>query len=280
MLLGVGLSNPITLGCLMGCLYTVAPDHIGTLMALTAGVSSLSRAFMLGCCWGVGHSLSMVLVFIVCVGLHFTVNTQAWENIGNYFAGVIMICVGLYFLMFEASYLERKEDGSFAATPCSCSSHARDDDGSLESHGALADEHGPIAGVCAETAPLLWKQDSSVPSYGREVRGFILGIMQGMCCPSCLLGISFASRITTDTYGAAVVGAFITAFVLASALGTGAFAVAWTMLTTQGARSFLSPRLVYRGSCGVTIVVGICWIVANFAGVMRFLDFADHALEQ
>lgn len=280
MLLGMGLSNhPVALGCLMGCLYTLAPDHIGTLIALTAGVSSLSRAFMLGCCWGVGHSTGMVLVFIVCVGLHSTVNTEIWENVGNYFAGVLMICVGLYFLKFEESYLEKKEDGSFAATPCSCSGPATHDDGSLESHGALADEHGPISGVCAETAPLLQNRHLAVPSHAREVRGTILGFLHGMCCPSCLLGISFAGRITTGNYGPAIVGAFVTVFVLASALGTGVFAVIWTMLSMQGS-SFVSPRSVYRGSCGVTVVVGVCWIVANYAGAMRFLDFADHAFEQ
>lgn len=280
MMLGAGLSNPLALGALMGCLYTLAPDHIGTLIALTAGVSSLSRAFMLGCCWGVGHSAGMVLVFIACVALHSTVNTEIWENVGNYCAGVLMICVGLYFLMFEEAYLEKKEDGTFAATPCSCSDHAAHDDESLESHGALANEQVPIAGVCSETAPLLQKKNSEVAPHAREVRGTILGFLHGMCCPSCLLGISFAGRMTTDSYGVSIVAAFVTMFVMASALGTGLFAVIWTMLTTRGASSFVSPRFVYRGSCGVTITVGVCWIVANYSGFIRFLDFADHAFEQ
>lgn len=276
MLLGAGLSNPILLGCLMGCLNTLAPDHIGTLIALTAGVSSLGRAFFLGCCWGVGHSAGMVLTFIFCIVLHSAVNIEVWENVGNYCAGFLMICIGIYFLTFEETYLEKKQDGSYVATPCSCHDHAAPHQGSLESQDVPATGHASTTEVCEESAPLLRPR---VALYGREIKGAILGILHGMCCPSCLLGVGFAGRLTTDTYGPSLVAAFVTVFLLASALGTGTFAVGWTMLATQGANSFLSPRIVYRASCGLCFAVGICWIVANYAGAIHFLDFADHALD-
>lgn len=278
MLFAVATTNPIAMSCLMGCLYTLAPDHIGTLVALTAGVSSLGQAFFVGVCWGVGHSMGMALVFLVFVALRSFVNTDSWEIVGNYCAGSLMVLVGLYFLACEAVYLEQKEDGSFTATPCSCSSAQHGDNGFGD--GALADERGPLAGVCSESRPLLQRPASlHEPKHNREVRGTVLGLLHGLCCPSCLLGVSFAGRMTTQSYGPAIVALFVIVFVLASALGTGLFAVSWTMLVTRGAGSCLSPKLVYRGSCIFTLSVGVCWITANYFGFIGFLDFADHVFE-
>ena len=52
------------LGSLLGMRHALEPDHLAAVSTLVTGERSGRTAALLGACWGVGHTLSLVAVEI------------------------------------------------------------------------------------------------------------------------------------------------------------------------------------------------------------------------
>lgn len=228
----------LVMGLLYACIDTLGPDHLGTLVTLST-VAQPVKAFRIGAAWGFGHTFGMALVGLVILLLRHCVpfDTVSWEHYGQYVIGFSMMACGVYFLYHEASFLQEEDDGSLSF--------------------ANPDKEDPLA-------------EQSEPWLGRDVKGAIVGLLQGLCCPMVAIGISFMASL--HPIGIAV---FLLAFILMSSLLTASLAVAWAAATARGLGGLLSPQAAYRASCGFTVGLGLVWILANGCGFIAQLDYSE-----
>jgi len=111
-------------------------------------------------------------------------------------------------------------------------------------------------------------------SSGRDITGACIAIVQGIFCPTGLVGISFVAQMGNSTE----IVLFLTVFILISVVGTGLVAVGWSVITDIGMGDYVGPRIVYRGSCVFTLVLGIAWISATYSGWS--IDYTDQINDQ
>jgi len=104
------------------------------------------------------------------------------------------------------------------------------------------------------------------------VRGALIGLLQGACCPLAIVGLSFLAA--QPVLGIVF---FLISFIAVSALGTASVAVVWAWATSTGICGGLSPKLAYRMSCCFTLVLGILWVVANYCRFVEKLNYAEAA---
>src|SRR5207253_4968746 len=55
------------LGSLLGMRHALEPDHLAAVSTLVTGERSSAKAALLGACWGLGHTLALVVVGSVLV---------------------------------------------------------------------------------------------------------------------------------------------------------------------------------------------------------------------
>jgi len=145
------------------------------------------------------------------------------------------------------------------------------------------EDHTCPALEVAETQPLLTSTEKDLPEAsakaeswlertwaGRDAKGAVLGVFQGLCCPLGMLGVTFLANL--PSIGIAI---FLIVFMCISAFGTALMAVLWAYLTAYGCSSRISPRFVYRASCGFTLLLGAVWIICNHFGWLEMLDYAE-----
>lgn len=298
--------NALAMGFIYGVIHVIGPDHLGTLMTLSAGMTP-QNAFKTGGAWGLGHSFGMVLVAAAFVLVHriVPVSVESWEHWGDYIIGVSLILCALYFMFRESAFLEQKKDGSFVAVPCACHGHPpalagapaqvhrRPRNERRAKNSSCCDKpdanHGKFCGnycqqdSCSsaeegcdahEHIPLVPSVPETVAStqeLSRDSKGALLGVIQGFCCPMGMLGVTFLA--TLSTVG---VISFLFTFLFVSAFGTASVAAAWASLTNRGIGVSLSPRTVYRASCCFTLILGVVWITANYYGFLDKLNYAEH----
>jgi len=272
-------------GLCLGLLDVIAPDHLGTIMTLSSATTK-GNAFAAGVACGLGHSFG--LVFVATVFLSFrsavTFNVEAWEYYGNYLVGASMILCALYFIMREATFIVQNKDGTYTAKPCSCHSAqpitpmpalaCLPCDAQLPARAAWTGKLTPIlsnrAGGGKEHAP----EQASRPcaGEGRDVRGALIGLLQGACCPQAMVGLSFlaAQPVLCVVF-------FLVSFVAVSALGTASVAVVWAWVTSSGVCGGVSPKFAYRMSCCFTLALGILWVTANYWHILEKFNYSEAA---
>jgi high-affinity nickel-transport protein len=85
------------LGSLLGMRHALEPDHltaVSTLMTADAGWRSRVRAAMLGASWGIGHTLSLVVVGAALVLLRAEMPARV-ADLFEFFVAVMLIALGL-----------------------------------------------------------------------------------------------------------------------------------------------------------------------------------------
>jgi high-affinity nickel-transport protein len=80
------------LGSLLGMRHALEPDHLAAVSTLVTGERSSAKAALLGACWGIGHTLSLVVVGAALVLLR----AEMPARIADLFEfGVALMLVGL-----------------------------------------------------------------------------------------------------------------------------------------------------------------------------------------
>src|SRR5260221_11055952 len=85
------------LGSLLGLRHALEPDHltaVSTLMTTAPGERSGVRAAMLGACWGLGHTLTLVVVGAALVVLRAEMPTRAADGF-EFCVALMLIGLGL-----------------------------------------------------------------------------------------------------------------------------------------------------------------------------------------
>lgn len=66
----LGLAASAGLGTLLGMRHALEPDHLAAVSTLMTGERSSTKAALLGACWGVGHTLTLVATGLLLALLH------------------------------------------------------------------------------------------------------------------------------------------------------------------------------------------------------------------
>lgn len=293
----------------MGALIPIEPDHLCSIIALNAGVRKAWPAFLGGLAWGVGHSIGMLTFCVIFLPLQSLIRVGLWEHYGNYIAGLLLIGIGCYFMANESKYLEVAEDGSWVPKQeaCSCCqtldfhvhSHAHPGHAHAAGQGCSSQtadhEHCEQGDCCAsgldpeaESTPLLAPEEkagkpiekSLLPFSVGELRGGLVGMLQGLCCPSCIAGLAFIGQMGAQhPSGLEIMSFFVICFasvVFFSAI----ISVAVVAFGRSCSHLFsTSTRTIFRASCIFSIALGTAWIALNACGRLHVIEYT-HPIEE
>lgn len=82
------------LGSLLGMRHALEPDHLAAVSTLMTRERSSYRAAVLGACWGLGHTFSLVLVGAVLVMLRAEM-PAAMADLFEFFVALMLVALGL-----------------------------------------------------------------------------------------------------------------------------------------------------------------------------------------
>jgi len=247
--------------------------------------------------WGIGHSVGMLLFCAVFLPLQSIIDQDAWEHYGNYIAGLLLVAIGVYFLVNEKKYLEKQDDGSYlpkedACSCCHgpslpiftqsenlCAAYGKHNHGHDHVHGeSCGNECGPEA---PESTPLLSNEKTSHAVEANSpmdkwevVRNTLIGLLQGMCCPSCMAGLAFVGQMGAQHPSKFDIASFF-AIVFTSIVLSSALISVGLVLLGRGVNSQLgvSTRSLYWGACIISVVLGLAWIGLNASGHLDVLEY-------
>src|SRR3954469_18501068 len=86
------------LGSLLGMRHAFEPDHLTAVSTLVTGERSSLRAAILGASWGLGHTLSLVIVGAVLVVLRAEMPARI-ADIFELFVAVMLVGLGVRAIM-------------------------------------------------------------------------------------------------------------------------------------------------------------------------------------
>lgn len=213
----------ILLGLLVGLRHAFEPDHLTAVSTLVTEARDGRRGAWLGAIWGLGHTLSLVLVGVVLLaaGATLPVHVAAWFEIA---------VSGMLILLGARSIAKALRPGEAPAT--------------AHSHGEVAHTHGAII-------PHLHVR-------GRVVawRPLLVGLVHGLAGSGALTALVFAELPTV-----ALRLIYITLFGLGSVAGMAiASGVAGASLSAA-AHKPSTRRALSLVTGAVSIVVGFVWAV-------------------
>jgi hypothetical protein len=82
------------LGSLLGMRHALEPDHLAAVSTLVTGERSTYKAALLGACWGVGHTLSLVAVGTGLVLLRAEMPARL-ADLFEFFVALMLVALGL-----------------------------------------------------------------------------------------------------------------------------------------------------------------------------------------
>lgn len=83
-----------TLGALLGMRHALEPDHLAAVSTLVAEQRGSAKAAFLGLCWGLGHTLALVVVGVVLVLLRAEMPPKV-ADLFEFFVAVMLIGLGV-----------------------------------------------------------------------------------------------------------------------------------------------------------------------------------------
>ena len=82
------------LGSLLGMRHALEPDHLTAVSTLVTGERSSVRAAMLGASWGLGHTLSLVIVGVVLIVLRAEMPARV-ADVFELFVAIMLVGLGV-----------------------------------------------------------------------------------------------------------------------------------------------------------------------------------------
>jgi hypothetical protein len=90
------------LGSLLGMRHALEPDHLAAVTTLVAGERSKFKAALLGACWGLGHTFSLLIVGIVLVVLRADMPPRLADTF-EFLVALMLIALGVRAIYLAAS---------------------------------------------------------------------------------------------------------------------------------------------------------------------------------
>ena len=219
------------LGSLLGMRHALEPDHLAAVSTLVGRERSGVRAALVGACWGLGHTFSLVVVGTLLVVLRKEM-PAAISDIFELAVAVMLIGLGIRAIV-QAARL-----GADGPTR-------------LHRHGGLVHSH---AGVPAHL---------HVGDWTLARRPLIIGAVHGLAGSGALTALVLATLPTT-----AAQLSYMALFGLGSTVGMAALSglLGWP-LARLGAHHLVARGITLAVGCTST-VIGMAWGQAAFARLM------------
>ena len=184
----VSVDSLLALGFLLGLRHAIEADHLAAISTIVTERRSLLSASLVGACWGLGHTLALLIAGVGVLLLRFQMTDRM--------AHVFELCVGIMLVLLGADVLRtltrRGASHTHEHTAVASHSHA---DGWLVSRPLLV---GMVHGL-AGSAPLLLLTltvvSSPVAAFS-YIAVFGVGSIMGMTIMSLL--VSVPARLTVE----------------------------------------------------------------------------------
>jgi len=267
--------GPVAGAILAGVLHTIlAPDHLCTIVTLSAFQGS--KAFWFGVRWATGHMLGMCVIGCISKVISSLCSTHGWEvyeHCADYVVGISLVLFGFYFLLNAVNYFD--DDWAPQKPTCECHKHLFEEESPGHGHG---DGHGERSHSHIDGEESKPSNGSSGPGKitaqqngAREAGSVLVGFLQGLACPSALVGIVFLKR-----YHPIEIAIFMCIFFIVTTVAMGILSMCYGMLTQRCFSTANLARGVFYASCALSIMLGICFIVLNANGTLDSYLGHDH----
>ena len=218
----LGFLASSSLGSLLGMRHALEPDHLAAVSTLVTSERSSYRAALLGACWGLGHTLALVIVVAVLVLLRAEMPARM-ADVCEFFVAVMLIGLGMR-AIFQAT-----RQG--VAGP------------------AHAHRHGGLVHMHQAGAPHV-----HIGAWTMARRPLVVGAVHGLAGSGALTALVLTTLPTT-----AAQLAYVGLFGLGSTLGMAALSgiLGWP-LARLGADRRLVRAVTLAVGCASTLV-GLVW---------------------
>jgi len=230
----------LVLGLLVGMQHAMEADHVAAVSSIAARQSSLRRIVTHGAVWGLGHTLTLMLVAGSAIVLGVALNEvlASWLEL---IVGVMLIGLGghvLFILIRERIHFHRHKhkDGTVHF-------HAHSHQGEEAPHNAARHDHS---------------HPKSLP-----LKTLLVGMMHGMAGSAALVVLAAA------TVKSAPIGiAYVVLFGLGSVAGMAALSALIAVPLVWSARALTWANNGLQGAIGtVTVVLGAMVVVESWSGI-------------
>jgi len=210
------------LGSLLGMRHALEPDHLAAVSTLVTGERSSYRAMLLGACWGLGHTFTLVVVGTVLVALRSEMPVHVSDMFEFMVAGMLIALGG------RAMYLAARQG---VAGPTRVHHHGR-----LVHRHAGVPRHVHIGGWTLARRPL------------------IVGAIHGLAGSGALTALVLATLSST-----AARLTYMTLFGIGSTIGMAALSglLGWPIARLGSHHAVARGMSMLVGSASV--VLGVLW---------------------
>ncbi|KAJ0391964.1 hypothetical protein P43SY_002482 [Pythium insidiosum] len=265
------LGKIVITGLSLGVLHVVSgPDHLSALVALSSGRSW--QAFTLGAQWGIGHSLGILCIAVICVSLGHELELGAFRDACHYVVGVFLVLLGGW-TMYHAKI---EYDLQTQPPPCNKWSDVQCQDASyrlIPRSGAVDEQDDDGASFTRKLATMWTRHDSDAVGRVQTSSSVCVGLVHGAAGPGGVLGVLPAVAMHHATHAAV----YLAAFCVSTIVCMGAFAALYGELTRRSGQQ--SPLLALRIallSSALSIGVGVLWILLQATGSLNDVFGHDH----
>jgi ABC-type nickel/cobalt efflux system permease component RcnA len=225
-----GAVSGILLGVLVGLRHAFEPDHLAAVSTLMIDARGARRGALLGALWGVGHTVSLVVVGSLLLATGAVLPARA--------AAAFELAVSLMLIGLGVRAVVR----ALRLGRIGASHH----------HVHAIGDHvhpGPSAHVHVVGRTLAW-------------RPLAVGLVHGLAGSGALTALVFA-ELPTDAARLAYIGLFGAGSIIGMALASAAATASFGALAERGARS----RGVGVAIGGLSVAVGVAWAIAPLAAL-------------
>ncbi|GLE05330.1 hypothetical protein PINS_up014343 [Pythium insidiosum] len=272
------LGKIIVTGLSLGVLHVVSgPDHLSALVALSSGRSL--QAFALGAQWGVGHSLGILLIAVICVSLGHELELGAFRVVCHYIVGVFLVLLGgwtLYHAKLDYDLQTQPPSPStsrWSDVQCQDASYRLIPRSGEPPDERLQEQQQSDDDSFTRKLVSLWtRHDSDAVGRVQTSSSVCVGIVHGAAGPGGVLGVLPAVAMHHATHAAVYLASFCGSTIVCM----GVFAAIYGELSRRSGQQ--SPLLAFRialASSALSIVVGVLWIVLQSTGSLD--DVFGHA---
>jgi len=235
-----GGAGILLLGLLIGMQHALEADHVAAVSSIAARQKSVRSIVTHGAVWGVGHTVTLMLVAGSAIGLGLAIKESlaSWLEL---LVGVMLVGLGanvVYLLIRERVHFHRHRhnDGTVHF-------HAHSHKGQAAPHDAEQHEHG---------------HERKIP-----IRSLLVGMMHGMAGSAALIVLT-ATSVDSAPLG---VG-YVLLFGLGSVAGMAALSAVIAIPLTWSARALTWANGGLQGGIGTaTIVLGVMVVMESWQGI-------------
>ena len=238
------LFSVLGLGLLLGMQHALEADHVAAVSSVVSRQKGIRGISMHGAIWGLGHTLTLLLVAGTCIVLKTSLDDKIAERL-EFGVGIMLVGMGTHVLW--RLWRDRVHFGTHAHADGTKHMHAhshKHDTAHQHRHSAHAHEH-PLG------------------AQGMPWRTLLVGTMHGMAGSAALVVLA-ASSIESPIAGLG----YVLLFGLGSVVGMAALSAVIAVPLTWSAKSLTVANRALQACIGiVTIAVGARVIFATYGAL-------------